>query len=175
MSKKNERNCCKNCEYRDYEKTWGDSRYFVIASDKCPYWANVEGNNVKEWFHVCQYYKKKEVFNFKYKEGATVYVIDRLACKTKTKPILKTKISGIDNTAVIAPYIIKLKRKDEDEEMHTETYACKENELYESYEEAWKAYNDELVDSLWKLDDEYKNKNALIIEKIDYLEKYKST
>lgn len=45
--------------------------------------------------------------------------------------------------------------------------------MYDSYEEAYKTYHDELVDSLWKLDDEYKNKNAVIIDKINYLEEYK--
>lgn len=172
--KKEERHCCKNCEYRDYGKDWNGNNYYVIASERCPYWVNIKGNNVKEWFYQCQYWKKKETFDFlKHKEGDVIYVIDRLACKTKTKPILKTKIHKIDPTSIIAPYSIKLKIKDEDDELHTVTYAVKENEMYGSYEEAYKAYHDELVDSLWKLDDEYKNKNLNIIDKINYLEEYK--
>lgn len=171
--KKEERHCCKNCEYRDYEKDWNGSNYYVIASERCPYWVNIKGNNVKEWFYQCQYWKKKETFDFlKHKEGDIVYVIDKGAYYTKTAPIIKTKVHKVDPTAISAPYIVKIKCKDEDG-IFTNTFALKEKELYDSYDDAYKAYHDELVDSLWKLDEEYKNKNLNIIDKINYLDEYK--
>ena len=164
--KKEERECCLTCIHRDYENYYGSSWVCVLKS--CPWYAPWNGGNVREWRFCCKDYKRKTEFNLKYKEGDTVYIINKKAHKYKTPPITKHKIKSVTPTAIRCPYEIKLK----DEEGTYSVYA-REDELFSSYEEAKESAKVEFMKELDKIDLMNRLNRLEIVDALNYLDEYK--